>query len=111
MNRAVLIGRLTRDPELYYTKEGMAYAKICVAVQRGFRSNTGERQADFIDCVVWRNSAENVALYCKKGALIGVTGRIHTSQYTNKEGKRIYRTEVAVEALTFLERKKEEAPQ
>ncbi|WP_028401016.1 single-stranded DNA-binding protein [Ectobacillus panaciterrae] len=109
MNRVVLIGRLTRDPELLYTKQGIAYAKIRVAVNRGFRNSQGEKQADFIDCTIWRKPAENVALYCKRGALIGITGRIHTNHYENEQGKRIYRTEVAAENVTFLEHKKERA--
>ncbi|CAM4238745.1 single-stranded DNA-binding protein [Bacillus manliponensis] len=110
MNRVVLIGRLTKDPELYYTKQGIAYARLCVAVNRGFRNSLGEQQADFIHCIIWRKSAENVTLYCKKGSLVGVTGHIHTSHYDNEMGKRVYKTEVVIERITFLERKKEEAP-
>ncbi|AIK36329.1 MULTISPECIES: single-stranded DNA-binding protein [Bacillus] len=109
MNRVVLIGRLTKDPELYYTKQGIAYARICVAVNRGFRNSLGEQQADYIYCVVWRKSAENVSDYCQKGSLVGITGRIHTSNYDNEQGKRVYKTEVVIERITFLERKKEEA--
>ncbi|MGG0185589.1 single-stranded DNA-binding protein [Bacillus rhizoplanae] len=111
MNRVVLIGRLTKDPELYYTKQGIAYARLCVAVNRGFRNSLGEQQADFINCMIWRKSAENVTMYCKKGVLVGITGHIHTSQYNNESGKRIYKTEVVIERITFLEKKKEQAPQ
>lgn len=111
MNRVALIGRLTKDPELFYTKQGIAYARICVAVNRGFRNSLGEQQADFIHCMIWRKSAENVTMYCKKGELVGITGHIHTSQYNNESGKRIYKTEVVIERITFLERKKEQAPQ
>ncbi|WP_242144761.1 MULTISPECIES: single-stranded DNA-binding protein [unclassified Bacillus cereus group] len=107
MNRVVLVGRLTKDPELYYTKQGIPYARICIAVKRGFRNSLGEQQADYIYCVVWRKSAENVSEYCRKGALVGITGRIHTSNYENDQGKRIYRTEVVIERITFLERKRE----
>lgn len=109
MNRVVLIGRLTKEPELYYTKQGGAYARICVAVNRGFRNSLGEQQADFINCVVWRKSAENVTEYCKKGSLVGITGRIQTSNYDDEQGKRIYRTEVVIESITFLERRREGA--
>lgn len=111
MNRVALIGRLTKDPELFYTKQGIAYARICVAVNRGFRNSLGEQQADFIHCMIWRKSAENVMMYCKKGELVGITGHIHTSQYNNESGKRIYKTEVVIERITFLEKKKEQAPQ
>lgn len=109
MNRVVLIGRLTKEPELYYTKQGTAYARICIAVNRGFRNSLGEQQVDFINCVVWRKSAENVTEYCKKGSLVGITGRIQTSNYDDEQGKRIYRTEVVIESITFLERRREGA--
>lgn len=101
MNRVVLIGRLTKEPELYYTKQGVAYARVCVAVNRGFRNSLGEQQVDFINCVVWRKSAENVTEYCKKGSLVGITGRIHTRNYEDDQGKRIYITEVVIENITF----------
>ncbi|MEH7533963.1 single-stranded DNA-binding protein [Bacillus toyonensis] len=109
MNRVVLIGRLTKDPELYYTKQGVAYARICVAVNRGFRNSLGEQQADFINCVVWRRAAENVTKYCTKGSLVGITGRIYTNNYDDEKGKKIYRTEVVIESITFLERRREGA--
>lgn len=111
MNRVVLIGRLTKEPKLYYTKQGVAYARICVAVNRGFRNSLGEQQADFINCVIWRRSAENVIEYCTKGSFVGITGRIHTSNYDDEQGKRIYRTEVVIESITFLERRPESASQ
>ncbi|MGH0424682.1 single-stranded DNA-binding protein [Bacillus pretiosus] len=110
-NRVVLIGRLTKEPELYYTKQGVAYARVCVAVNRGFRNSLGEQQVDFINCLVWRKSAENVTEYCTKGSLVGITGRIHTSNYEDDQGKRIYRTEVVIESITFLERRREGASQ
>lgn len=109
INRVVLTGRLTRDPELQYSKQGIPYAKIRIAVNRNFKNGNGEQETDFIDCTVWRKSAETVTQYCKKGSLIGVTGRIQTSSYTNQEGKRMYRTDVSAENVTFLERKKENA--
>lgn len=107
MNRVVLIGRLTKEPELYYTKQGVAYARICVAVNRGFRNSLGEQQVDFINCQIWRRSAENVSEYCTKGSLVGINGRIHTSNYDDNQGKRIYRTEVVIESITFLDRRLE----
>ncbi|HFR4186097.1 single-stranded DNA-binding protein [Bacillus cereus] len=109
MNRVVLIGRLTKEPELYYTKQGVAYARVCVAVNRGFRNSLGEQQVDFINCVVWRRSAENVTEYCTKGSLVGITGRIHTRNYEGDKGKRTYITEVMIESITFLEKRREDA--
>ncbi|WP_416825976.1 single-stranded DNA-binding protein [Ectobacillus polymachus] len=109
INRVVLIGRLTRDPELLYSKQGLAYAKIRIAVNRNFKNGNGEQETDFIDCTVWRKSAETITQYCAKGSLIGITGRIQTSSYENKEGKRVYGTNVSAENVTFLERKKENA--
>ncbi|AEW55297.1 Single-stranded DNA-binding protein [Bacillus cereus F837/76] len=76
-------------------------------MNRGFRNSLGEQQVDFINCVVWRKSAENVTEYCKKGSLVGITGRIHTRNYEDDQGKRIYITEVVIESITFLERRRE----
>ncbi|WP_242236416.1 single-stranded DNA-binding protein [Bacillus cereus group sp. BfR-BA-01316] len=84
---------------------------MCVAVNRGFRNSLGEQQVDFINCVVWRRSAENVTEYCTKGSLVGITERIHTSNYDDEQGKRMYRTEVVIESITFLERRREGASQ
>lgn len=111
MNRVMLIGRMTRDPELAYTKQNAPYVKMRIAVMRGFRNRDGEREADFVDCTVWNKSAEHVAAYCRRGSLIGVTGSIRTSRYDNAEGKRIYRTEVLAQSITFLERRQEQARQ
>lgn len=80
-------------------------------MNRGFRNSLGEQQVDFINCVVWRRSAENVTEYCTKGSLVGITGRIHTSNYDDEQGKRVYRTEVLIENITFLERRRESASQ
>ncbi len=109
MNKVVLIGRLTKDPELYYTKQGIAYVKFRLAVSRSFKNSLGQQEADFIDCTVWRKPAENIAIYCKKGSLVGVTGRIHNNNFENQEGKKVYRTEVTADSVAFLERKKVEA--
>ncbi|MBO9129481.1 single-stranded DNA-binding protein [Bacillus sp. 165] len=109
MNKVVLIGRLTKDPELYYTKQGIAYVRLRLAVSRSFKNSLGQQEADFINCTAWRKPAENIAVYCKKGSLIGVTGRIHNSHYQNEEGKKVYNTEIIADTVTFLDRKKVEA--
>ena len=107
MNRAVIVGRLTRDPDLRYTSNGHAVANFTVAVNRPFRNDQGEQEADFIDCVAWRKQAENLANYMRKGSLVGVDGRIQTRSYENQEGRRVFVTEVLAEQITFLESKNE----
>jgi single-strand DNA-binding protein len=105
MNRVVLVGRLTRDPELRYTPSGVPVATFTLAVNRTFTNQQGEREADFINCVVWRKPAENVANFLKKGSLAGVDGRIQTRSYEGQDGKRVYVTEVVAESVQFLEPK------
>ncbi|WP_066296052.1 single-stranded DNA-binding protein [Bacillus sp. FJAT-29937] len=103
MNRVVLVGRLTKDPELRYTPNGVAVASFTLAVNRTFTNQQGEREADFINCVVWRKAAENVANFLKKGSLAGVDGRIQTRSFDGQDGKRVYITEVLAESVQFLE--------
>lgn len=105
INRVVLIGRLTKDPELKYTQTGMAVCRFTLAVNRAFKSADGEQQADFINCVTWRKQAENVANYLKKGSLAGVDGRIQTGSFEGQDGKRVYTTEVVADGTQFLEPK------
>lgn len=101
MNRTILVGRLTADPELRTTPNGIATCRITVAVNRVPNAN-GERVADFINVVVWRRQAENVARFCSKGSLVGVDGRIQTRNYDGQDGVRRYVTEVVAENVTFL---------
>lgn len=84
INNVVLIGRLTRDPELRYTPSNVAVATFNLAVNRNFKGANGEREADFINCIMWRKQAENFANWVKKGALVGITGRIQTRSYDNQ---------------------------
>ncbi|HET7616451.1 MAG TPA: single-stranded DNA-binding protein [Bacillales bacterium] len=105
INRTVLVGRLTRDPELRYTPNGVAVATFTIACDRPFTNQQGEREADFIRCVVWRRPAENVANYLKKGSLAGVEGRIETRSFENNEGRRVFMTEVVADRVQFLEPK------
>ncbi|TDL32046.1 single-stranded DNA-binding protein [Jeotgalibacillus sp. S-D1] len=105
MNRVVLVGRLTKDPDLRYTPSGVAVATFTLAVNRAFTNQQGDREADFINCVVWRRPAENVANFLKKGSLAGVDGRVQTRSYDNQEGKRVYVTEIVAESVQFLEPK------
>lgn len=103
INNVVLVGRLTRDPELKYTANGTATATFSLAVNRNFTNKSGNREADFINCVIWRKSAETLANYAKKGTLLGVTGRIQTRSYENQQGQRVYVTEVVAENFQLLE--------
>lgn len=103
INNVVLVGRLTRDPDLRTTESGISVATFTLAVDRQFSNSQGEREADFINCVVWRKAAENLANFTSKGSLIGVQGRIQTRSYDNKEGQRVYITEVVVDSFSFLE--------
>lgn len=103
INSVCLVGRLTRDPELKYTGSNIAVASFSLAVNRNFKDANGEREADFINCVIWRQQAENLANWAKKGALIGITGRIQTRSYENQQGQRVYVTEVVAENFQMLE--------
>lgn len=102
INRVTLIGRLTRDPELRTTSNGIAVATFTLAVDRNFTNSRGERDADFINCVVWRKPAEILCNYTSKGSQIGIDGRLQTRTYDDKDGKRVYVTEVVIEDFTFL---------
>lgn len=103
INRVVLVGRLTKDPELRYTPAGAAVATFTLAINRTYTNQQGDREADFINCVIWRRPAENVANFLKKGSLAGVEGRIQTRNYEGQDGKRVYVTEVQADSVQFLE--------
>ncbi|MCE2227852.1 single-stranded DNA-binding protein [Streptococcus thermophilus] len=103
MNSVCLVGRMTKDAELKYTGNNIAVATFNLAVNRPFKNDNGERETDFINCVIWRKQAENLANWAKKGALIGITGRIQTRSYENQQGQRVYVTEVVAENFQMLE--------
>lgn len=106
MNNVNLIGRLTKPVDLRYTQSGVAYGSFTIAVNRRFKNQNGEREADFINCVIWKKSAENLANFTNKGSLIGVSGAIQTRNYDNQQGQRVYVTEVLVENFDLLESRK-----
>ena len=106
MNNANLVGRLTRPVDLRYTQTVIAYGSFTLAVTRKYKNKDGEREADFINCVIWKKGAELLANYTQKGSLIGVTGPIQTRSYDNQQGQRVYVTEVLVENFDFLESRK-----
>ncbi|MBZ6423948.1 single-strand DNA-binding protein [Staphylococcus hominis] len=105
INRVVLVGRLTKDPEFRTTQSGIDVATFTLAVNRNFTNAQGEREADFINIIVFRRQAENVNNYLSKGKLAGVDGRIQSRSYENKEGQRVFVTEVVADSVQFLEPK------
>ncbi|HBE8240516.1 TPA: single-stranded DNA-binding protein [Staphylococcus aureus] len=105
LNRVVLVGRLTKDPEYRTTPSGVSVATFTLAVNRTFTNAQGEREADFINCVVFRRQADNVNNYLSKGSLAGVDGRLQSRNYENQEGRRVFVTEVVCDSVQFLEPK------
>lgn len=107
MNKVILIGRLTRDPDVRYSQgeEPMAIARYTLAVDRGFRKD-GEQTADFISCVAFRKQGEFAEKYLRQGIKIAITGRIQTGSYTNRDGHKVYTTDVVIESQEFAESKK-----
>lgn len=98
-NRVVLVGRLTKDVDLKYTPSGVAMARFTLAANRTFTNQQGEKEAYFINCLVWRKQAENAANYLSKGSLAGVEGRIQTGSYEGQDGKRVYTTDVVADSV------------
>jgi single-strand DNA-binding protein len=106
INRVILVGRITKDPELKSTQSNISFVNFTLAVNRSFSSQNGEQEADFIQCIAWRKQAENMTQYLHKGSLIGVEGRIQTRTYEADNGTR-YITEVVCDSVQFLESKSE----
>lgn len=111
INRVVLVGRLTKDPELRYTPSGVAVCRFTLAVNRQFSNQQGERQADFVNILTWRKQAENVANYLHKGSLAGLEGRIQTGSYVGQDDKKVFTVEVVADSVQFLEPKSQHGNQ
>lgn len=111
INNVTLIGRLTRDPKLQYTNSNIATAQFNIACNRNFKNSNGEYDADFINCVMWRDQAERFCEWTRKGMLVGITGRIQTRSYEGNDGKRVYVTEVVAENFQVLEKRDNTANQ
>ena len=109
MNSVNLIGRLTNKPTFGYTNSNIAYARFTIAVNRNFKNASGERQADFINCIAYRKTAELINQYANKGDLLGVEGSIQTGSYTASDGSKRYTTDVIVENIYFLKSKEKPA--
>ncbi|MDM7455409.1 single-stranded DNA-binding protein [Lacticaseibacillus paracasei] len=103
LNSVSLTGRLTRDVDLRYTQSGTAVGSFTLAVDRKFKSKNGERETDFVNCQIWRKSADNFANFTKKGSLVGVEGHIQTRTYDNAQGQKVFVTEVIVDNFALLE--------
>ena len=103
INQVALTGRLTRDIEVKYTQNGTAVASFTLAVDRNFTNADGEREVDFINCVIWRKSAENLAKYTHKGSLIGVQGRLQVRSYDNRDDQHVSTTEAVIDNFAFLQ--------
>lgn len=103
INNVVLVGRLTRAVDLRFTSNGVAFAGFTVAIDRTFKKENGERETDFINCVMWRKAAENFAKFTRKGSLVGIEGKIQTRNYEDQQGRKVYITEVLAENFSLLE--------
>ncbi len=108
LNQVVLVGRLTSDPEVKKTDSGKKVTTINVAVQRGYKNSDGIYETDFIRCVLWNNLALNTCEYCKCGSVVGIKGRIQTSEYFDNENNKKYKTEVIADKVTFLSNSKKD---
>lgn len=105
INNYVGVGRLTADPELKYSPSGVAVCRFRLAINRSFKNEQGQQQADFINCIAWRKQAENVANFLKKGSLAGITGSIQTGSYDGQDGRKVYTWEVNCNNVQFLDNK------
>lgn len=110
MNRVVLVGRITHDLELRYTGSGIAVLNFSIAINRSYANEQGERETDFIRCIAWRGQAENMSKYVGKGSLVGVDGRIQSSNYETPQGERRTSIEVVADRVVFLEPKSAASP-
>ncbi|WP_018922049.1 single-stranded DNA-binding protein [Salsuginibacillus kocurii] len=109
MNQVSLVGRMTRDPEMSYTKDGIAVTRFTIACRQTFKNQEGEFGADFVPCVTWRKQAENTATYCHKGALVSVTGRVQTRSFLTKKNERAFVVDIHADNVQFLITSKSES--
>ncbi|WP_227394434.1 single-stranded DNA-binding protein [Jeotgalibacillus aurantiacus] len=106
INQVTIVGRLTRDPELREIGSNKHVLNVTVAVNRPFKNQAGENEADFIRCTIWNRVAQNTSEYCEKGSLVGITGRLQTRVFNRDDGSKSYFTEVFADSVRFLDRKK-----
>ena len=108
LNQTVLVGRLTKDPEVVSTENGKKLSTVVLAVQRCYKNTDGLYDTDFIRCILWNGIAENTSNYCHSGDVVGIKGRLQSDSYEDQDGKTKYTLEVIAEKVTFLTSKKEE---
>jgi len=108
LNKVILIGRLVKDPEVKATQSQISVCSFTLAVDRKFKNADGERQADFLNCVAWRQQAELLGKYFQKGYRVGIVGNLQSRSYDDANGKKVYVTEVIVDEIEFVESKKEQ---
>jgi single-strand DNA-binding protein len=111
VNKVCLTGRITKNIELKYNQNNVAITSFTLAVTRKFKNQNGEYESDFINCIAYKSTAELLNKYVKKGDLLGIEGRIQTRNYEDKDGKRVYVTEVIVDSIDFLQSRKDESKQ
>ena len=109
INRVVLVGRLTRDPELRRTTNGTSVASFTIAIDNRTKGPNGEKTTSFIPCTVWNQAAENVSRFTRKGSLVGIEGRLNQRSYESKDNRKVSVIEVICDSVQFLERKDENA--
>jgi single-strand DNA-binding protein len=109
INQVTLVGRLTKDPETRKTLEGKSVLNATIAVNRHYKNQQGQVDTDFVLCTIWNRAADNTEKYCRKGSVIGVTGRIQTRYFDNDQGKRTYVTEIVAENVRFMDSRRETA--
>ncbi|WP_035185845.1 single-stranded DNA-binding protein [Alteribacter aurantiacus] len=109
LNQVNLIGRIVKDPELVYTKDGVPLSRFSLAVKRSYKNQSGNYDADFIPCTIFRNNAEKIAEHCGKGSMVAVSGRLQSKVYENSDNKRIFRMDMIAEDVQFLQLKKTES--
>lgn len=102
LNQIVMVGRLTADPEVTTLENDKEKSQVTIAIPRNYKNADGEYDTDFVDCILWDGVAKNTLMYCKKGDIVGVKGRIQTSNYESKDGKNTKLTQVVAEKITFL---------
>ena len=108
INRTVLVGRITKEPDIKHTSSDIMFCRFTLAVNRSFTNAQGEKEVDFIQCISWRKQAENMGKYVDKGHLLGIDGRIQTGSYDNKDGVKVYTTDVVADSVIFLEPKNQD---
>lgn len=102
LNQIVMVGRLTADPEVTTLENDKEKSQVTIAIPRNYKNADGEYDTDFVDCILWDGVAKKTSMYCKKGDIVGVKGRIQTSNYESKDGKNTKLTQVVAEKITFL---------